>query len=335
MKSKPPGSRGTQIAGAVVAAMLAAFIIWNNVRHTPTPVVASARATIADIEATVLASGRLEASQMVSVGAQVSGQIKSLKVKLGDRVKAGTLIAEIDATMQENELRDARAALVSAEAQRSEQAAAFQQAKFSFERQKSMLNEEATSRADFESAEAALESARARIAALDAIEQSAAKFDTAQANLGYTKIRAPLDGMVVAIVAKEGQTVNAIQSAPTIVKLANLDTMTVSAEISEADVIHVRPGQTLYFTILGNPQRRYYGKLRSIEPAPASIQAETELGAAASNSSSQSSAIYYNALFEVPNKKRRAANFHVDASKRRASRGKGRDHHSICCARTA
>ena len=93
---------------------------------------------------------------------------------------------------------------------------------------------------------------------------------------------------------------NAVQSAPTIVKLANLDVMTVSAQISEADVIKVRPGQTAYFTILGNPDKRYYGKLRSIEPAPESVQSETS-ASTSSTSSNTTQAIYYNGLFEVPN----------------------------------
>jgi macrolide-specific efflux system membrane fusion protein len=91
-----------------------------------------------------------------------------------------------------------------------------------------------------------------------------------------------------------------VQSAPTIVKLANLDVMTVSAEISEADVIKVHPGQTAYFTILGNPDKRYYGKLRSIEPAPESVQSETSANSS-STSSNTTQAIYYNGQFEVPN----------------------------------
>jgi membrane fusion protein, macrolide-specific efflux system len=267
------------------------------------PAVATSPVTVADIENTVIATGTLEAAQMVSVGAQVSGQIKSLKVKLGDAVKAGALIAEIDSTTQENTVRNARAALASVRAQRSVQVAALNQAELAFKRQKMMLAEEATSRADYESAEATLASTRAQIEALDAqILQSETSLDTAQANLGYTRIVAPMDGTVVAIVAKEGQTVNANQAAPTIIKLAKLDTMLVSAEISEADVIKVKPGQKVYFTILGNPEKRYYGTLRAIEPAPASLETESSTtNSSSSSSSSSNDAIYYNAQFEVPN----------------------------------
>jgi macrolide-specific efflux system membrane fusion protein len=288
------------LAAAALGAIAA--ITGFVLRPSATPAVATTRAVVADIENTVVATGTLEAAQLVSVGAQVSGRITSLKVQLGDEVKAGDLVAEIDSTTQENNVRNARAALASTRAQRSVQVANLKQAELAFERQKVMLAQEATSRADYEAAEATLGSTRAQIEALDAqIVQGQTALDTAQANLGYTRITAPMDGTVVAIVAKEGQTVNANQAAPTIIKLAKLDTMVVSAEISEADVIKVKPGQKVYFTILGNPEKRYYGKLRTIEPAPASLESETSTTSSSSSSNSTTQAIYYNAQFEVPN----------------------------------
>jgi macrolide-specific efflux system membrane fusion protein len=290
---------GITVVGLVALAAAMGFILRPGV----SPALATTPATVADIENTVIATGTLEAAQMVSVGAQVSGQIKSLKVKLGDEVTAGALIAEIDSTTQENNVRNAQAALASVRAQRSMQVATLRQAELAFQRQKAMLAEEATSRADYENAEALLDSTRAQIQALDAqILQGQTLLDTAKANLGYTRIVAPMDGTVVAIVAKEGQTVNANQAAPTIIKLAKLDTMLVSAEISEADVIKVKPGQKVYFTILGNPEKRYYGALRAIEPAPASLETESSTASSSSSSSSSSNdAVYYNAQFEVAN----------------------------------
>jgi macrolide-specific efflux system membrane fusion protein len=257
---------------------------------------------IADIERTVLASGTIQPFKMVSVGAQASGQIKSLKVDLGDHVHAGDLIAEIDAITEENALKNAGAALDSVRAQRNVQVALVKQSELAYERQKTMLEQDATARADYESAEAMLATTRAQIASLDAqIVQGQTTLDTAIATLAYTKIRAPISGTIIAIVAKEGQTVNANQTTPTIVKLAQLDTVTVSAEISEADVIHVWPGQKVYFTILGNPQKRYESRLGSIAPAPRSIEAELSPGAGSANSGSTSTAVYYNGLFDVPN----------------------------------
>ena len=300
MKLRLPASRRARVF-LIIGVLILALIVWRSVRPAPPPVLATSPAVIGDIENTVVATGSLEAFKLVSVGAQASGQIKALKVQLGDKVKAGDLIAEIDPTTQLNNVRNAEAAVTSTRAQRAVQAATLRQAELAFERQKTMIKDEATSKADYETAEATLASTRAQIEALDAqIEQGQTQLATAKANLGYTKIVAPIDATVVALVAKEGQTVNAVQTAPTIVKLATLDVMTVSAEISEADVIKVRPGQTAYFTILGNPDKRYYGKLRSIEPAPSSIETETS-ATSSTTSSSTTQAIYYNGQFEVPN----------------------------------
>jgi membrane fusion protein, macrolide-specific efflux system len=280
-------------------------VIWGTTRFhvavIPTrPLTAVAQ--IADIEQAVLASGTIEPYSLVSVGAQASGQIKSLKVKPGARVHAGDLIAEIDSVTEENALKNARAAVGILHAQRRAQVAFLKQFELAFERQRIMLDQEATSRADYESAEATLENMRAQIAMVDAqILQGQTALDTAIATLGYTKIRAPLSGTVVAVIAKEGQTVNANQNTPTIVKLAQLDTVTVNVEISEADVSKVKAGQRVYFTVLGNPQKRFYGKLRTIEPAPRSIEAESSLSAASSAAGTSNEAVYYTGQLDVPN----------------------------------
>ena len=291
-------SRRRWLIPAIVIVLLAgASLAWWLSRTEPAPQLATTVARRADIENTVVATGALEAVELVSVGAQVSGRVESLKVELGDTVSAGDLIAEIDSTTQRNAVKNAQAALNSVHAQRTAQTANLRQAELAFERQKTMMADDATSRAEYESAAATLDAARAQLKVLDAqIAQSETALATTEANLGYTRITAPMDGTVVAVVTKEGQTVNANQSAPTIVKLAQLDTMQVKAEVSEADVIKVQPGQTVYFTILGNPKKRYYGTLRAIEPAPESVATESS-----TSSNSSSSAIYYNALFEVPN----------------------------------
>lgn len=248
------------------------------------------------IEMTVLATGTLEPARLVSVGAQVSGQVKKLHVELGDVVGAGDPIADIDSRTQANSVSNAQAGLTNAHAQRASRQANLIKAQRTFDRLKRLYAEGATSKSEFEAAEAALANAKADVNAIDAqIRQSSLTLNTAETNLGYTKILAPMDGTVVAIVTEEGQTVNANQSAPTIIKLAQLDKMTVSAEVSEADVEKVTPGQTVYFTTLGNPNERRYAELRAIAPAPESIEKEVQA------SSSTASAVYYNALFDVDN----------------------------------
>jgi macrolide-specific efflux system membrane fusion protein len=286
---------------AVTALVVAyAFIQYRSSLHNE-PQFITASVVVRDVEHTVLANGTLQALKQVSVGAQVSGQLKSLKVNLGDEVKAGQLVAEIDSTAQQNSLRDAQASLAYVRAQRRSQAALLRQAELAFRRQQEMFLQEASSRSDFESAETTLETTRAEIDALDAqIAQSIVAVDKAKADLNYTRITAPMDGKVVAIVTQEGQTVNSAQAAPTIIKLAKLDTITIKAQISEADVTRVRVGQPVYFTILGEPDNRYHAALRAIEPAPDSIAQEPMPGAGSNNSIG--TAVYYNALFDAPNK---------------------------------
>lgn len=257
----------------------------------------TAEVTRGDIENSVLATGVLEATKMVSVGSQVSGQVKKMYVQLGDQVKQGQLIAQIDSIRQENELKTAEANIKNQQAQLATRQANLAKVEAEYNRQKAMYAQDATSRAELEAALASYKTAQADITAVNAqIEQSRLTLSTAKEDLGYTRIVAPMDGTIVAIVTEEGQTVNANQSAPTIVKLAKLDTMTVKSEISEADVMKVEEGQRVYFTTLGNSEKKHFATLRQVEPAPNSINTESN-----SNTSSTSSAVYYNALFDVPN----------------------------------
>lgn len=291
---------------ALIAAILLLLVFGARAAFfsaPPPPTFAVAEVSRADLEDSVLASGTIDAIERVSVGAQATGQLKSLKVELGDRVKKGQLVAEIDDLTQQNELRNAEAALQTRRAERAAKVATLKQAELAFKRQRQMLAADASSREAYETAEATLAVTRAEIASLDAqIAQAEIQVDTAQVNLGYTRIVSPIDGMVVAVVTKEGQTVNSIQSAPTIIKVAQVDTMTIKAQISEADVTRVKPGLPVYFTILGEPDERYRATLRAVEPAPDSIQKEDAASSLTSSSStSTSAAVYYNGLFDVPN----------------------------------
>lgn len=300
VKLLPSSRRNRLLLAIAIVVLIAGGTAWA-MRTPAVPSMATSPVTRGDLEQTVDATGVIDAYKLVSVGAQASGQIKVLKVQLGDVVKQGDLIAEIDSVTQENGLKNAQAALENIRAQRAVQTATLKESELAFVRQKEMLAAEATSRSEYESAEANLASTRAQIRALDAqIRQRETELGTAQANLGYTRITAPIDGTVVAVVAEEGRTVNANQSAPTIVKLARLDLVTVNAEISEADVVKVKPGMPVYFTILGNPDHRYEAKLRTVNPAPASISTDTT-SSSSSSSSSSSTAVYYNALFDVEN----------------------------------
>jgi macrolide-specific efflux system membrane fusion protein len=296
--TKRPIGRYVWIAATVVIGLLilkaCAFPTRLPPRYITAPV------AVGDIEQTVLADGALQPFTMIDVGAQASGQIKSLKVDLGDSVTKGQPIAVIDSSNQTNALLNAQANLEQQQAQRMSQAATVAQDQLLLQRQTITLAGDASSQQDYEAAATNLKLAQASLAAIDAqIKQATVSVQNAKVNLGYTQILAPMDGVVVAVVAKEGQTVNAVQTAPTIVKLARLDTMTVTAQISEADVIRVHAGQSVYFTILGDPDHRYNATLRKVAPAPDSVA--TTSSATSSSTNSTAAAVYYSGLFDVAN----------------------------------
>jgi macrolide-specific efflux system membrane fusion protein len=292
-------------AGLIVVLGLVAGIKHLAFPSSARPRYLTATVKRGDIEQTVLASGILTPSELVSVGAQVSGQVKALNVQLGERLTRGQLIALIDPVPQENTLRNAEALLAQEQAQLVAERVALRQDELSLKRQTEMLAVQGISQADYDAAQAAVDTARANIAALEAqITQAGIAVDTARVNLGYTKISSPIDGEVIAVLVKQGQTVNSVYSTPTIVKVAKLDTMTVKAQISEADVIKVAPGQKVYFTILGDSSHRYYARLRAIEPATEAFASDTSptgTGTSSSASTSSNPAVYYNALFDVDN----------------------------------
>jgi macrolide-specific efflux system membrane fusion protein len=252
--------------------------------------------TRGSVEETVLASGTIQASSLVSVGAEVSGRIKSLNVALGDDVKAGDVIAEIDSLNQENAVKAAEASLANIAAQQTIQQASLAQAKVTLERAEKLNPQKLISDADYQAAQLSVQTAEGQLQAIAAqIQQAEINVDTAKLNLDRTRIVAPSDGTIVAVAVEVGQSVNANNASPTIVKIANLDRMVVKAEISEADVPRVAPGQKVYFTILGDPDTRIDAMLRAVEPAPESITDDSTA------SSSSSTAIYYNGLFDVDN----------------------------------
>ncbi|WP_448786730.1 efflux RND transporter periplasmic adaptor subunit [Brucella intermedia] len=286
------------LAAAILVGLLGVWLLF--LRPPVKLELVTAQARTGDIEEVVLATGVLEPLELVRVGAQASGRIERLAVKIGDIVEAGQLVAEIDLQTRRNTLRDREADLANIRALHTARLASLGKAEKDFERQRELLAVGSTPRAQHDAAVAMLDSERAQVQALDAqISQAQVALDSAGIELAYTRITAPIAGTVVAIVTDEGQTVNALQTAPTIVMIARLDTMTVRADISEADVVRVKRGLPVWFSILGDPKRRFDGELRQVEPAPASIANESN--AAASRISSPNGAVYYTGLIDVAN----------------------------------
>ncbi|ENQ77325.1 efflux transporter, RND family, MFP subunit [Brucella melitensis CNGB 290] len=242
--------------------------------------------TRGDIENAITAVGTLSALRSVNVGAQVSGQLKSVKVEVGDHVKQGQLIAEIDPSPFEKKVEIAGAQLDNLKAQLLSKDAQLTLKKLNAARQKSLLATRGVSQATVDQANADLLMAEAEVKALNAqIRQQEAQLASDKVDLGYTSIYSPMEGTVVDEAAKEGETLNAVQSAPTIVTVADLKVMTMEAQVSEADISKLKPGMPVYFTLLGQPDKRFTGTLRQIKPTPAT----------------DNNVVLYYALFDVPN----------------------------------
>lgn len=283
---------------------ITAILLAVSFHKPPQPAYITTKVRTGNIENSVLAMGRLDAIERVNVGAQVSGQVKSLKVKVGDKVSRGQAVADIDDLLQRNDLRTAEAALSEVEADLMAKQAQLKQAERQFHRQNSMLNVKAISKKEYEDTETTLATIRAQVLSLSARRvQAQITVDKKKADLSYTHVVAPMDGIVIAIVTQQGQTVNSSQSAPTIIKLARLDVMTIKAQISEADITRIKPGQKAWFTIFSEPDQRYDAVLRTVELAPESIMKDDTLASnnTASGSGTSNASVYYNALLDVPN----------------------------------
>jgi macrolide-specific efflux system membrane fusion protein len=239
-----------------------------------------------EIQNLVTAMGVLQPRDYVDVGAQVSGQLKKLMVVVGQQVKAGDLLAEIDATVYGAKVDGIRAQLLNLQAQLGDKQAQLALAKIRIERQENLFKDDATTKESLQTAEANYQSAGAQLKALQAqIQQTESSLRAEEANLEYARIYAPMSGTVVSITSRQGQTLNANQQAPTIMRISDLSTMTVQTQVSEADIGKLRLGMPVYFTTLGGQDYRWYSKLDRVEPTPQVTN----------------NVVLYNALFEVPN----------------------------------
>lgn len=266
---------------------------------------ATVQVTRGDIESSVTALGTLQPRRYVDVGAQASGQIHKIHVEVGDVVKEGDLLVEIDPSTQQAKLDAGRFSIDNLKAQLEEQKAQHELARQKFQRQQNLAAGGATRAEDVQTAQAELRATQARVDMFQAqIRQAQASLRSDQAELGYTRIYAPMNGTVVALDAREGQTLNAQQQTPLILRIAKLSPMTVWAEVSEADIGHVKPGMTAWFTTLSGGNRRWNSTVRQILPIPPKPLDQTSQGGGSPASSSKSGTgrvVLYTVLLDVDN----------------------------------
>ena len=220
-----------------------------------------------DIEKVVNAAGEVRASELVTVGAQVSGKIEKLYVSVGQEVKEGDLIAEIDSTTQQNEVDINKARLESYKAQLEAAETSLKIADKQYKRAQTLKKQNAVSEEDLENAEDVYKTAKSTVTQLEtSIKETEISLSTAETNLGYTRITAPLNGTIVSVPVKVGQTVNAAMNTPTIVQVADLSQMEILIEISEGDIVNIKPGVKVTYAILADLDNVQETTLKSIDP---------------------------------------------------------------------
>ena len=291
------------LLGLLIAAGAAYYFFSGNSKQETTYLTESV--TRGNVEKTVVASGSVESVNEVDVGAQASGKITKLYVKLGQEIKKGEMIADIDSTTQINTLNTKKAALVSYQAQLKAKKTAYDVALSSYNRLSKLYTQKATSLDSVNTAKSTLDNAKAEMEAIEAnIKQAEIEVNTAETNVGYTKITAPMDGTVISVPVSEGQTVNANQTTPTIVTIADLSKMKIKPEISEGDITKVKAGQEVSFTILSDSQTVYHSVIDSVDPANTTTSDSSSTSSLSSSSSSTTSAIYYyaNVLIDNPDR---------------------------------
>lgn len=221
-----------------------------------------------NVEKVVNATGEVKAVDLVTVGAQVSGKIEKLYVSIGQTVKMGDMIAEIDSTTQQNDVDIAKAKMSSYQAQLKAAKTSLKIARKQYQRMQSLKKQNAASTEDLENAEDGYESAMSKVAEIEAsLKETEISLSTAETNLGYTKITAPLDGTIVSVPVKVGQTINAAMDTPTIVQIADLNQMEIYIEISEGDIGNIKPGVKVTYSVLADMNKVYETTLKSIDPA--------------------------------------------------------------------
>lgn len=302
MKSRARFRFASLLVAIVVLVAVVAVVVVVQGRASPSGRYQTVQVKRGNIETVVTALGTLQPRSYVDVGAQVSGQITALRVDAGSVVKKGDLLVEIDPRVPQAVVDAGRAALASLNAQLQDQQAQHELAGLQLARQRQMAADGVTRQEDLDIAEATLKSANARLGALKAqIAQTESTLKGDEAQLEFTRVYSPMDGTVISVDVKQGQTLNATYQTPTLLRVADLASMTVWSEVSEADVRRVKAGMSVNFTTLGADQRRWHGTVRQVLPAPPTRAGQTGGENESAQSGGGSKVVVYTVLFDVEN----------------------------------
>jgi HlyD family secretion protein len=243
-------------------------------KNTKEPEIRTAQVTRGDIVQAVQATGTLEAVTTVQVGTQVGGIVQELYADFNDIVKKGQVIARLDPTILDTQIEQQRANVTRSEADLDRLQVALADSEQKLVRAKALFEKNLLPRTELETAEVNVNSAKAQIRSSQAgLAQAKSQFNTATVNRAHTVITAPIDGIVIQRSVEPGQTVNAGMSAPTLYILAaDLTKMQVNANIDEADVGIMRPGQNVTFRVDAFPAEQFVGTVQQVRLQPTTVQ---------------------------------------------------------------
>lgn len=221
----------------------------------------------------VRATGTVQPVRLVQVGTQVNGPILKLGADFNSQVHAGDVVAQIDPAVYQANLAQAEANLARTRAAVDQAGAELLKASNDLARAHGLAKRELLATSDLDAAVAAAASAEAQLkVAVAQVDQNAAALQLARANLGYTTIRAPVDGVVVSRNVDEGQTVVASMSAQTLFTIAtDLRTVLISASVPEADIGQIHVGQPVSFNVDAYPTS-FTGTVSQVRLASSTIQ---------------------------------------------------------------
>jgi len=254
---------GKILIGATLAATLIVGGVWYaKQRSAMNPEQRYKLATVetGDVTQTVSANGTLNPVVLVSVGTQVSGTVRKLYVDFNDKVEKGQPLLELDDALVSASERQSAASVVSAQA-------TLELAQANEARMKALFAQEYVSRQEYDQARQALKAGQAQVAL------ARAQNERDRANLNFTVIRSPVDGVVVDRIVDLGQTVAASFQTPTLIKIAqDLSEMRIDTSFAEADIGLIREGQKARFTVDAFPNRNFTGEVQQIRLNPTNQQ---------------------------------------------------------------
>lgn len=271
-RPRPKKSSLSRIVAAVAVLALVAGGLWYWQQRRAAAAESPYRtATVerGDIRVAISATGTLSATSTVIVGSQISGQITDVLADFNDPVKKGQVIARLDPSTYQAQIRQGNAQVANARASLAQAQATLRNAELDYRRKTELAERQLVARSDVDLARAALEQAQAQVNSSQAqIRQQSASTETTQVNLERTVIRSPVDGVVLVRSVEPGQTVAASMSAPELFQIAeNLQRMKIELAVDEADIGQVDAGQGVSFTVDAFPDRRFRGVVEQVRLA--------------------------------------------------------------------